>query len=139
MTTLVCIPNYVVCVIIVSIYPSELVTVDDIVTVAKTLGQSWKELGHLLGFSDEELRRFSFRRSIVSLPALITSQEGRSQPGDHMPSPQSPGERMLREWLSIRGINARLFSLLSALEIIQRRDVADSLIAARMVGPGVMI
>ena len=52
---------------------------------------------------------------------------------------QSPGEKMLREWLSVRGVNARLFSLLSALEIIQRRDVADSLIAARMVGPGVMI
>lgn len=93
----------------------------------------------MLGFSDEELRKFSFRRSIVSLPALINSQEGRPPSGSHMTTQQSPGERMLREWLSIRGINARLFSLLSALEIIQRRDVADSLIAARMVGPGVMI
>ena len=52
---------------------------------------------------------------------------------------QSPGEKMLREWMSVRGVNARLFSLLSALEIIQRKDVADSLIAARMVGPGLMI
>ena len=119
--------------------PSELVTVDDIVTVAKTLGHSWKELGHLLGFSDEELRKFSFQRSNVSLPVLISSQEGHSQSRDHVTSHQTPGEKMLREWLSVRGINARLFSLLSALEIIQRRDVADSLIAARMVGPGVMI
>lgn len=122
-----------------SVYPSELVTVDDIVTVAKTLGHSWKELGHLLGFTDEELRKFSFRRGNVSLPTLISSQEGQSQPRGHVTSQQSPGEKMLREWLSVRGINARLFSLLSALEIIQRRDVADSLIAARMVGPGVMI
>lgn len=92
----------------------------------------------MLGFSDDELKKFSFRRSNVSLPALIINQEG-SQPGGHNASHQSPGERMLREWLSVRGINARLFSLLSALEIIQRRDVADSVIAARMVGPGVMI
>lgn len=108
-------------------------------TVAKTLGHSWKELGHLLGFSDEELKKFSFRRSIVSLPALTSTQEVQSHSGGHGAFQQTPGERMLREWLSIRGINARLFSLLSALEIIQRRDVADSLIAARMVGPGVMI
>ena len=119
--------------------PSELVTVDDIVTVARTLGHSWKELGHLLGFSDEELRKFSFHRSNVSLPVLISSQEGHSRSGDHVTSQQTSGEKMLREWLSVRGVNARLFSLLSALEIIQRRDVADSLIAARMVGPGVMI
>lgn len=104
------------------------------------MGHSWKELGHLLGFSDEELKKFSIRHSNVSLPALISSQEGQSQTGVQITlHHQSPGERMLREWLSVRGINARLFSLLSALEIIQRRDVADGLIAARMVGPGVMI
>ena len=119
-------------------YSSELVTVDDIITVAKTLGHSWKELGHLLGFSDEELRKFSCRRSNVSLPVLII-EDVQSQSGGHAMSQQSPGEKMLREWLSVRGVNARLFSLLSALEIIQRKDVADSLIAARMVGPGVMI
>jgi len=119
-------------------YPPELVTVDDIVTVANTLGHSWKELGHLLGFSDEELKKFSIQRSNASLPALSTSQEGQSQSGGNT-TQQSAAERMLREWLGVRGINARLFSLLSALEIIQRRDVADSLIAARMVGPGVMI
>lgn len=122
-----------------SIYPPELVTVDDIVTVAKTLGHSWRELGHLLGFTDEELRKFAIRRSNVSLPAIISAQEGQPQPGSHIVFTQSPGDRMLREWLSTQGTNARLFSLLSALEIIQRRDVADSLIAARMVGPGVMI
>ena len=94
----------------------------------------------MLGFSDEELRKFSFRRGNVSLPVLISSQEGQAQSGGgHATSQQSPGEKMLREWLGVRGVNARLFSLLSALEIIQRRDVADSLIAARMVGPGVMI
>jgi len=113
---------------------SELVTVDDIIVVANTLGHSWKELGHLLGFSDDELRKFSIRRSIVSLPA-ITNTNNQEQNFNE----QSPGERMLREWLSSRGVEARLFSLLSALEIIQRRDVADSLIAARMVGPGMMI
>lgn len=132
------------CIVVVNYYYysiclPELVTVDDIVTVANALGHSWKELGHLLGFSDEELRKFSIQRSNVSLPAIITSQDGQSQSGGQIVTQQSAAERMLREWLSIRGVNARLFSLLSALEIIQRRDVADSLIAARMVGPGVMI
>lgn len=89
----------------------------------------------MLGFSDDELRKFSIRRSIVSLPAITNTNNQEEQNFNE----QSPGERMLREWLSSRGVEARLFSLLSALEIIQRRDVADSLIAARMVGPGMMI
>ena len=86
--------------------------------VSKNLGTSWVELGQTLGFSGPELESFSLRVKAVHSKA---------------------GERMLREWQTLHRHNATFFALLGALEIIQRRDIADSLVAARMAGEGIAV
>lgn len=78
------------------------------------LGQSWKDLGQTLGFNQMELERFSLTYGTVS----------------------HAGKKMLEEWQTLHNKNATFFALLGALEIIQRRDIADDLVAARMTGDG---
>lgn len=87
----------------------------DINQVLKVLGPSWKELGRTLGFTQLELEHFS----------VTTSH-----------SPSYAGKKMLEEWQTLHNRNATFFSLLGALEIIQRRDIADDLVAARMGDEG---
>lgn len=69
------------------------------------------ELGQTLGFSQLELERFS-----------LTS-----------PNALCAGMKMLEEWQTLHKKNATFFALLGALEIIQRRDIADELSALRSV------
>ena len=97
---------------------ADYVTDQDIEVVSRDLGTSWVELGQTLGFSGPELESFSLRVKAVQSKA---------------------GERMLREWQTLHRHNATFFALLGALEIIQRRDIADSLVAARMAGEGIAV
>jgi hypothetical protein len=90
-------------------YLAEYVTDEDICRVAKVLGHSWMELGRTLGFSQLELERFS-----------LTS-----------PNALSAGMKMLNEWQTLHKKNATFYALLGALEIVQRRDIADELAALR--------
>ena len=78
------------------------------------LGSSWQELGKTLGFSQVELERFCLMSCSVSYA----------------------GKKMLEEWQNLHNRNATFSALLGALEIIQRRDIADDLVAVRMVGSG---
>ena len=89
-------------------------TDQDISVVLKHLGASWAELGQILGFSRTELERFSR-------------------------SHNKAGEQMLLEWMNVHSRNATFFALLGALEIVQRRDIADELIASRMAGDGIVV
>ena len=91
---------------------ADIITDEDIEIVLATLGTSWQELGQALGFSQRELEKFT-----------LTSQ-----------SFSDAGEKMLREWQSVHSQNATFFALLGALEIVQRREIADQLVAARMTG-----
>lgn len=90
--------------------PTEYVTDEDINQVVKVLGHTWMELGQTLGFSRLELERFS-----------LTSH-----------SASCAGKKMLEEWQTLHKKNATFFALLGALEIVQRRDIADELAAMRM-------
>lgn len=74
------------------------------------LGGSWMELGQTLGFSQLELERFS----LTSRSAVYA------------------GQKMLEEWQTLHKKNATFYALLGALEIVQRRDIADELAAIRM-------
>ena len=47
------------------------------------------------------------------------------------------GRKMMEEWKTLYKQNATFFALLGALEIIQRRDIADDLVASRMCGVGI--
>lgn len=94
---------------------SDFVTEEDIGLVSRSLGSSWAELGQILGFSQAELERLS------------ASAHRRA------------GEEMLRKWRTVHPQNATFFALLHALEIIQRRDIADGLLAVRMAGDGISI
>lgn len=76
------------------------------------LGSSWKELGQTLGFSQLELERLS-----LSSPSVVYV-----------------GRKMLQEWEALINKNATFSALLGALEIIQRRDIADDLVSARLIG-----
>lgn len=96
-----------ICVDISSLLSLEYVTDSDINQAAKVLGLSWKDLGQTLGFSEVELECFSLD--------------------------SFPGKRMLKEWQTQPNKNATFFALLGALEIIQRRDIADDLTFARML------
>lgn len=91
-------------------------TDEDITEVLKVLGSSWKELGQTLGFSQLELERFSLDSHPLELCYA--------------------GKKMLEEWQTLHSKNATFFALLGALEIIQRRDIADDLVAARMGSGG---
>ena len=91
---------------------TEYVTDEDINCVLKMLGSSWKELGKTLGFSQLELERLS-----LCSPSVV-----------------SAGKKMLQEWQALLNKNATFFALLGALEIIQRRDIADDLVSSRFVG-----
>ena len=82
--------------------------------MVKVLGNSWEELGKTLGFSRLELERFS-----------LTSH-----------STSCAGKKMLEEWQTLHSKSATFYALLGSLEIIQRRDIADDLVATRMIGDG---
>jgi len=82
---------------------------EDLNCVVKMLGYSWKELGQTLGFSQVELERIA-----ISFPA-----------------PSHAGRKILQEWQSLVNKNATFSALLGALEIIQRRDIADDLVHSR--------
>lgn len=97
--------------------PTDLLTDSDLDVVVRVLGKSWMELGQTLGFTRKELQRFSL--SSVSNA--------------------SAGELMLKKWLSMNSKTATLFGLLGALEIVQRRDIADELVAARMQDDGISL
>ncbi len=81
------------------------------------LGKSWQELGQTLGFTRKELQRFSL------------SSDSMAQ----------AGEKMLRKWQTMHTRTATFFGLLGALEIVQRRDIADELVAARMEDDGISL
>lgn len=86
--------------------------------MSRDLGSSWIELGQTLGFSRQELESFSLRAKSVHRKA---------------------GERMLREWQTLHSHNATFFALLGALEIIQRKDIANNLMTAKMAGEGIAV
>ena len=67
------------------------------------------------------------RQSVFSTADLLFSSE--------LP----PAHRMLLHWQRDNGNQATLSCLISALEIIQRRDIADCLIESRIDGPGFVI
>ena len=90
--------------------PIEFVTDEDINRILKMLGSSWKELGRTLGFSKLELERLS-----VSSSSVVYA-----------------GKKMLQEWQALLRRNATFYALLGALEIIQRRDIADDLVSSRL-------
>lgn len=81
------------------------------------LGKSWRELGQTLGFTPKELQRFSLSSDSVT----------------------QAGERMLKKWQTLHEKTATFFNLLGALEIVQRRDIADELVAARMADDGISL
>ena len=94
---------------------SDLISEEDIEVVAGQLGASWAVLGQMLGFTRSELEQFSLGS----------------------PSVRQTVETMLREWQILHRQNATFFALLGALEIIQRSDIADDLVAFRMAGDGI--
>lgn len=94
---------------------ADYITSEDIQTVCIQLGASWPVLGQTLGFSRTELERIA----MVSKTHLSAAQH------------------MLQEWKTLYKQNATFFALLGSLEIIQRRDIADDLVASRMCGVGI--
>lgn len=93
---------------------ADFVTDSDLQLVVKVLGTSWTELGQTLGFMRWELENIS-----------LTSQ-----------SVAQAGERMLTQWQTLHSRNATFFTLLGSLELVQRKDIVDELVAARMAGEG---
>ncbi len=91
-------------------FSSDYVTDNDIDRAVKMLGSSWRELGQTLGFSQVELERVT-----ISFPL-----------------PAHAGKKMLQDWQRLLNKNATFPALLGALEIIQRRDIADDLAQARL-------
>ena len=85
--------------------------------VLRNLGPSWSELGPFLGFSQHEVDKFSLTSNSLTDAA----------------------EKMLREWQTLSGHKATFFSLISALEQVKRKDIADELVAVRMSGDGIAI
>jgi energy-coupling factor transporter ATP-binding protein EcfA2 len=147
----------------------ELVTDKDIEVVSKGLGPSWRDLGEILGFSAPELNiieatSVASTGNSPSLPRLDPAKKRMSDPPPSLrrlssssrmmkklrqsvlsasdillSSDLPPGERMLTHWQHDNGNEATLSCLISALEIIQRRDIADDLIESRIDGPGFVI
>lgn len=80
-------------------------------------------------------------RSSVSTSRLIRKmrQDPFLTPVLSIPSNLPPGERLLLQWQSDQGDEATLTCLISALELIQRRDIADNLIKSRVEGEGFVI
>jgi len=93
------------------------ITNDDIKVVCQPLGSSWPVLGQTLRFSRTELERVA-----------MTSKT-------HL----SAAKHMLEEWKTLYKQNTTFFALLDALEIIQRRDIADVLVASRMGRDGITL
>ena len=60
-------------------------------------------------------------------------------PALSIPSTLPPGERLLLQWQSDQGDEATLTCLISALELIQRRDIAENVIKSRVEGQGFVI
>lgn len=96
----------------------EYITEEDIQLASKDLGASWHELGQILGFNKTELVKLSQNACSAKVKATTL---------------------LLREWKTLHSQNATFFALLRALEIVQRRDVADNLVTARMRGDGVAV
>jgi hypothetical protein len=94
---------------------ADYITSEDIQVVCIQLAAAWPVLGQALGFSRTELERIA----MVSKTHLAAA------------------EHMLQEWKTLYKQNATFFALLGSLEIIQRRDIADDLVAARMHGVGI--
>ena len=141
----------------------------DIEVVSKGLGPSWRDLGEILGFSAPELNiieatSVASTGNSPSLPRLDPAKKRMSDPPPSLrrlssssrmmkklrqsvlsasdillSSDLPPGERMLTHWQHDNGNEATLSCLISALEIIQRRDIADDLIESRIDGPGFVI
>ncbi len=101
----------------VSVAIGDLITESDLNIVISVLGESWQELGQTLGFTRKELQRFS----------LSTESTAKAS------------EKMLRKWQTLHAKTATVFGLLGALEIVQRRDIADELVAARMADDGISL
>ena len=83
--------------------------------VCVQLDATWPVLGQALGFSRTELERI----------AMVSKTQ------------VSAARKMMEEWKTLYKQNATFFALLGSLEIIQRRDIADDLVAARMCGIGI--
>lgn len=97
------------------LYFSDYITSEDVEVVCIQLDAAWPVLGQALGFSRIELERIA----MVSTTQL------------------SAARKMMEEWKTLYKQNATFFALLGALEIIQRRDIADDLVASRMCGVGI--
>lgn len=100
-----------------SLYCADYITSEDIEVVCVQLEAAWPVLGQALGFSRTELERI----------AMVSKT--------HLSAAQS----MMEEWKTLYKQNATFFALLGALEIIQRRDIADDLVASRMRGVGISL
>ncbi|CAI8016472.1 hypothetical protein GBAR_LOCUS10103 [Geodia barretti] len=94
---------------------TDYITTEDIEVVCVQLNATWPVLGQALGFSRTELERI----------AMVSKTQ------------VSAARKMMEEWKTLYKQNATFFALLGALEIIQRRDIADDLVAARMCGMGI--
>ena len=83
----------------------------------------------------------STSRSSVSTSRLIRKmrQDPFLTPALSIPSTLPPGERLLLQWQSDQGDEATLTCLISALELIQRRDIAENVIKSRVEGQGFVI
>ncbi len=101
----------------ISVAIGDLITDADLSLVVSVLGESWQELGQTLGFTRKELQRFSLSTNSTS----------------------EAGGKMLRKWHTLYAKTATVFGLLGALEIVQRRDIADELVAARMADDGISL
>ena len=173
---------------------TELATEDDIKLICSLLGQSWWELGEILGFSNSELQGFfatSSQPIVPTTPDISPGQSSKNEEGKgcfftredsdclpnsisassiasstsstphsmmstsrlmrrmrqdpflatvlSIPSHLPPCERLLLQWQSDQGDEATLACLISALELIQRQDIAESLIKSRVEGEGFVI
>ena len=114
------IPNFYVCTHLIIVFfelglYTDYITGEDIEVVCVQLEAAWPVLGQALGFSRTELERI----------AMVSKT--------HLSAAQS----MMQEWKTLYKQNATFFALLGALEIIQRRDIADDVVASRMRGVGI--
>lgn len=177
-----------------SILCAELASEGDIQFIGSLLGNSWWELGEILGFSYSELQGFLATSSLPVAPTTPDTSPGQSSKSEDgrgsfyakegsdclpnsisvssiasstsstphssastsrlirrmrqdpflatalsIPSHLPPCERLLLQWQSDQGDEATLACLISALELIQRRDIAESLIKSRVEGEGFVI
>lgn len=118
-----------------SLLPVDFATEEDLKIVSENVGTSWLELGQILGFSRAELERFTRTAMEGDSLSKMATEEG----GSAAVLNKVAARAMLCEWQMVHSQNATFFALLGALEIVQRRDIADSLISARMAGEGITV